>query len=228
MATARLVFLLCVCLGLIATVQGEVFPHAVFTQVPEIETPSRVAFDAQCVFNTTYPQYLPWTVIPRHYQLNISAANPNTDAKMIFNGSVTIDLTVVQPTSCIVLSANLLTFGNVTLRVGQNTLNPQSVSFNQTMQFAIIQFSSVLPLGSAVLTITYVGQVNTVGAGFFISDNTFSPSDSTYPQTDEERKSLFRSYPNHIPHTQPALQTQATRKMYATQVGSTLLCFKKY
>jgi len=132
---------------------------------------------------------------------------------MTFNGSATITVQIVQSTSCIVLHSNLLTYDAAQLVIGTNTLTP-TVSFNDTYQYAILQFSSALPLGSAVLTISYGGQVNSQGAGFFISDNTYSPA----PQTAEEYASFIQQYPHHKREAKEPVLSQGTKKMYATQM----------
>ncbi len=142
-----------------------------------------------CIRNTTLPGRLPSTVVPSHYQLNISLPDPNAPSATSFEGNVTITVEIMDSTSCIILHSGGISFSEVELAFHQEILKPSSIDFDSSNSWVVLTFASALPLGQATLSIfNYVAQVAQYSpAGLFLSDNSFEPSDSAYPQTDEDR-----------------------------------------
>src|SRR4051812_4853630 len=92
-----------------------------------------------CVVNTTWPDRLPLTVIPSHYQLNLTLPSPNDAIIDTFEGTVDISVTIVAPTTCVVLHARNLNFNFAYLVLltptGPIRLPPPSVDFDPQNQF---------------------------------------------------------------------------------------------
>lgn len=94
---------------------------------------------------------------------------------------MTVDLAVLQPTTCIIIHAHLLNFSasdvSIELDPSGRTLQSSSVTFEVDKQWAVISFDETLPVGNATLNIAlYTGSFNTqVAQGLFLSDNSFQP-----------------------------------------------------
>ena len=128
---------------------------------------------------------LPRTARPDHYRVAIT---PHP-AQMGFDGKVSIDLEVLQPTSSIVLQAAGMHFGKSQLQpAGGGKAMPTTVSVddaNQTASFAVAK--PLLP-GRYTLSIDYSGTINTQANGLFALD---------YPVADGSKKrALFTQFEN--------------------------------
>ncbi|CAD7386101.1 M1 family metallopeptidase [Xanthomonas arboricola] len=118
---------------------------------------------------STVTTQLPRTAKPTHYAVEIT---PHADA-LTFDGKVTIDVVVLQPTDSITLHAAKLTFVNATLtQRKRDTPQPAMVSANDEEQTASFTFEKPLAPGNYVLSIAYSGVINTQSNGLFAADYT--------------------------------------------------------
>lgn len=107
---------------------------------------------------------LPTNVVARHYDLTIEPDNE----KFTFDGSVTIDIDVVESSKSITLHTLDLKLHTVKISSnGQVITDSPRISHNAESQTSTFDFDSELPQGSkATLDITFTGEVNKIMAGF--------------------------------------------------------------
>jgi aminopeptidase N len=99
--------------------------------------------------DTSIPTQLPRTAVPHHYAVTVT---PHADS-MTFDGTVSIDLNVVQPTRELTLNAADMSFAKATLtRAGTAPLDA-SVAMNADAQTATLTFPRQLAPGAYRLTI---------------------------------------------------------------------------
>jgi aminopeptidase N len=110
------------------------------------------------------PSQLPRNVRPLHYTI---AAIPDP-ANLRFNGTVRIEIEVLEPTETIVLNAAELDFASVTLDGGAAA----RVSTDADAQTATFRFPGRIAPGRHRLDIVYSGKINTQAAGLFALDYT--------------------------------------------------------
>lgn len=128
---------------------------------------------------------LPRTARPDHYRVEIT---PHA-AQMRFDGKVSIDLEVLQPTSSIVLQAAGMRFGKSQLQpAGGGKAMPATVSVDEANQTASFSVAAPLAPGRYTLNIDYSGTINTQANGLFALD---------YPVADGSKKrALFTQFEN--------------------------------
>jgi len=128
---------------------------------------------------------LPRTARPDHYRVQIT---PHA-AQMRFDGKVSIDLEVLQPTNSIVLQAAGMRFGKSQLQpAGGGKPVPATVSVDEPNQTASFTVAAPLAPGRYVLSIDYSGTINTQANGLFALD---------YPVADGSKKrALFTQFEN--------------------------------
>jgi puromycin-sensitive aminopeptidase len=135
-------------------------------------------------------QRLPDTVKPQHYTLTLT---PDLKAAT-FTGKETIDVTLTQPASDIVLNAAQITFEKVTITAGGKTQTAQ-VTEDKAKQQATFTVPNQMPAGKATLHIDYTGILNGQLRGFYLSKTAkrnyavtqFEPTDArrAFPSFDE-------------------------------------------
>ena len=111
------------------------------------------------------PTQLPRTAIPHHYSLTVT---PHAD-RLTFDGTVAIDLNVVQPTDTLVLNAVDMSFGRATL-AGPSGALPATATMDAATQTASLHFGRTLQPGAYRLTIDYTGKINQQANGLFALD----------------------------------------------------------
>lgn len=114
---------------------------------------------------------LPGTARPSHYAVEVT---PHAD-KLAFDGKVSIDLEVQEPTSTIVLQAVNMTFANSTLAASTKAASrgepmAAKVSVDAGNQTASFAFDKPLAPGSYTLSTDYTGVINTQANGLFAVD----------------------------------------------------------
>lgn len=112
---------------------------------------------------------LPGNVRPSHYAIQVT---PHAD-KMTFDGTVSIDLQVLEPTSSIVLQAVNMTFAHSMLNATGGKRGkpmPARVSVDADNQTATFAFDKPLAAGSYTLSTDYTGVINTQANGLFALD----------------------------------------------------------
>ena len=106
---------------------------------------------------------LPTDVRPDRYQIRVT---PDAD-KLTFTGHVDIDVTVVRPTSRIVLNAADLTFGKVAL---SGVEAAPKITLDDQEQTAAFDFGKTLVPGKYRLSIDYDGKIYQQASGLFALD----------------------------------------------------------
>ena len=134
---------------------------------------------------------LPRIVVPSHYDITLE---PDLAAAS-FQGSVTIELDIVEPTSTIELHAIELDLHTVTVSHG-GTDHRGSVALDEDSETATLTFEKELSSGSAVLVIDFTGTLNDDLRGFYRS--VFSDDDGiehTIATTQFEATDARRAFP---------------------------------
>ncbi|MEF9978530.1 MAG: M1 family metallopeptidase [Thermomonas sp.] len=124
---------------------------------------------------------LPRNVVPSHYAIEVT---PHAD-KLAFDGKVTIDIDVLEPTSTVVLQAVNLKFAKVALTGKKGKPMTPKVGFNEADQSATFTFDAPLPAGRYALAIDYTGVINTQANGLFAID---------YDSEDGKKRALFTQF----------------------------------
>ena len=112
---------------------------------------------------------LPAGVRPTRYALNLE---PNFDT-FKFDGYVSIDIEVSEPTSEIVLNSSELEihYGRITLESG-SSYRATDIAFDDERETATISFDSPIPAGTAQLGVDFTGELNDKLRGFYRSSYT--------------------------------------------------------
>jgi len=117
--------------------------------------------------DTSLPTQLPRTAVPHHYAIIVT---PHAE-RLTFDGTVAIDLDVVQPTSSLVLNAVDMTFSSARLvpAAGGAPLVGQAKTDNDA-ETVTITFPATLSPGAYRLELAYTGKINTQANGLFALD----------------------------------------------------------
>ncbi len=111
------------------------------------------------------PYRLDRTVVPSAYQIFLT---PSLET-FTFTGHVAIDVVVHETTRSITLNARDLDLSVATLTAGDRVLTSAAPTLDATYETATFTFDEELPLGAAVLTIDFVGEINDKLTGFYRS-----------------------------------------------------------
>jgi len=130
------------------------------------------------------PTQLPRGVRPVHYAVGIT---PHAD-KLSFDGQVTVDIQVEQPTRSITLNAEGMTFSSVKLTPASGKQGEAAkVSVDEKTQTATFSFAQPIAPGSYRLAMDYTGKIGTQANGLFAID---------YPSTSGQKRALFTQFEN--------------------------------
>ena len=139
----------------------------------------------ECLINTTYPSLLPSSIIPEHYNLDLSFPNPNnavqdTASKLRFQATLAINISVRTSTTCVVLHAGKFNYTSVTL--DGNPMLQHTFYNSHTEMLTLTSTTPFIPNNKHLIVLSYVGFVNDDtnsaddGAhGVFLSPNTVPP-----------------------------------------------------
>ncbi|RYO95948.1 hypothetical protein DL765_011686 [Monosporascus sp. GIB2] len=196
---------------------------------------------------------LPSTVVPSHYDLSIRSLQFKDWS---YQGNVTIDISVAQPTKEIVLNAIELKLLAAKVTVGHTkatqTVETTSFSYDEKKQRATIVFPEEIPASQmAKLNITFQGTINNDMAGFYRSkykpaapaaasvprDDTFHYMFSTqfeacdarraFPCFDEPRLKATFDLEIEVPEDQVALSNMPVKSTSKTNDGLQLVSFER-
>jgi aminopeptidase N len=118
-----------------------------------------------CVFAAIAPaQRLAPIVTPEHYRLHLA---PDFESDT-FQGQVTIDVRVTQPTNTITLNAAEMRFLDATISSG-GVAQPATTEFDVRKQTATLTVPHPVPAGTATIAIRYSASLNTELRGFYLS-----------------------------------------------------------
>ncbi|KAL2216786.1 aminopeptidase [Thermoascus aurantiacus ATCC 26904] len=172
---------------------------------------SRLADAPSGVTNVQGREVLPTNVKPLHYDLTLE---PNFD-NFTYEGTVIIDLDVVEDTNSISLNSNEIDIHSTTISVGGSVVasNPE-VSHNKDAQVTTIKFAETIPAGSkAQLKHTFTGYLNDNMAGFYRSSYKGKNGETKYIATTQmEPTDARRAFPCF---DEPALKAQFTVTLIA-------------
>lgn len=145
-----------ICLALICLGCAQEYPHIRRVEdLPPLED----------VF-TTYR--LPNATVPNSYDVTLRTWVH--EGNFQFNGSVSIDISIEEPTNTITLHHRYLTVGDVRLWFGATSIPILSYSYNATFEFFTVTVQETLELGeSYVLDVDYSGTLRTDEGGFYRS-----------------------------------------------------------
>jgi aminopeptidase N len=196
---------------------------------------------------------LPTTVTPSHYDLSISSLQFKD---WTYQGNVTINISVAQPTKEIVLNSLELKLHNAKVTV-EHTKASQSIettafSYDEKKQRVTVSFPEEIPASQkATLNISFEGIINNDMAGFYRSkykpvvpaaasvpkDDTFHYMFSTqfeacdarraFPCFDEPRLKASFDFEIEIPEDQVALSNMPVQSTTKTKDGWQLVKFEK-
>ncbi|KAK0632262.1 peptidase family M1-domain-containing protein [Immersiella caudata] len=123
--------------------------------------------DVSSGVNVQSRELLPANVIPRHYHVTLE---PDFE-KLTFDGTVVIDLDVVEDSKSISLhTLELDVHGAKITSGGQTISSTPAVSYNEDLQISTFDFDNAAPKGSkAQLEVSFTGQLNDKMAGFYRS-----------------------------------------------------------
>ncbi|KAK3094275.1 Aminopeptidase 2 mitochondrial, partial [Teratosphaeriaceae sp. CCFEE 6253] len=112
-------------------------------------------------------EVLPKNVKPTHYNLTLE---PNLET-FKYNGTVTIDLDVVEDTTSISLNTNEVEIHHAKVTSGDSVISTApKLSYNEDAQATKIAFEQTIPAGSkAKLHLKFTGILNDNMAGFYRS-----------------------------------------------------------
>jgi aminopeptidase N len=118
--------------------------------------------------DSTVPTQLPRTAIPHHYAITVT---PHAD-KLTFDGSVAIDVDVLQPTNSLTVNAADLSISKATVSANGAAPLAATVTTDADAQTATVTFPRQLAPGAYRLAIDYSGKINTQANGLFALDYT--------------------------------------------------------
>eukprot|EP01126_Amoeba_proteus_P054041 TRINITY_DN6617_c0_g6_i1.p1 TRINITY_DN6617_c0_g6~~TRINITY_DN6617_c0_g6_i1.p1 ORF type:complete len:836 (+),score=136.95 TRINITY_DN6617_c0_g6_i1:108-2615(+) len=75
-----------------------------------------------CVYNTTYPDRLPWSLFPTEQHINFTFPPPDDLSQTTYSGSTWITFRVVRRTSCVIFNGLNLNISTATFKSGKTVL----------------------------------------------------------------------------------------------------------
>ncbi|CAN9425495.1 unnamed protein product [Alternaria alternata] len=156
-------------------------------------------------------EVLPVNVKPIHYDLTLEPDFAN----FTYQGTVTIDLDVVDDTTSISLNTNELKIHSTKVTAGQQVITESpNVTTDDDAQTTKVSFDQTIPGGSkAKLTMTFSGVLNDNMAGFYRSSFKAADGSTTYMATSQmEPTDARRAFPCF---DEPALKAKFTVTLIA-------------
>lgn len=147
---------------------------------------SSIAVAAPAADTTQATTQLPRTVRPSHYDVSIV---PHAQT-LTFDGKVSIDVDVLQPTTSITLNAVDMMFSKVSLAPakGKAMFAAPRVSLDAAAQTATFTFDHAVPTGAYRLTMEYSGKIGTQANGLFAIDYD--------TKSDGKKRALYTQFEN--------------------------------
>lgn len=152
-----------------------------------------------CVFceskllkNETYYR-LPNLVIPHHYDLNLDI---KIEPEFKFNGTVIIDLTVLEKTNIIVLHSEDLEIERVILKnINLESIKVSSLVINPVNNFLKLKFNENIEPGNFTLQFSFEGNLTTFPGGLYLSKYNFNGTEKFIASTQLEATNARRVFP---------------------------------
>lgn len=141
---------------------------------------------------TDDPYRLPRHVIPNRYEIRLE---PDLD-KALFHGRETITVTVVQPTTAIVMNAADLSISRAYVENDRNQRLDASIELDDTLQRCRLTFAQAVTPGQWHVTIAFHGTLNDKLRGFYRSTyKDASGTTQTMAATQFEATDARRAFP---------------------------------
>jgi len=156
-------------------------------------------------------EVLPANVKPLHYDLTLEPDFAN----FTYQGTVTIDLDVIDDTTSITLNTNELKIHSTKVVTGQQLITDSpTLASDDDAQTTKVSFDQTIPSGSkAQLTMTFSGILNDNMAGFYRSSFKAEDGSTTYMATTQmEPTDARRAFPCF---DEPALKAKFTVTLIA-------------
>ena len=135
---------------------------------------------------------LPTSVLPRKYTITLKPDLTN----FTFDGSESVDVSVVEATSEIVLNAIDLQISSASLRQNGASTAADSITFDEGRQTATLGFPSAIATGDATLDISFTGILNDRLHGFYRSEYTNPEGEQSFLATTQfEATDARRAFP---------------------------------
>ncbi|KAJ3347250.1 hypothetical protein HDU83_002277 [Entophlyctis luteolus] len=116
--------------------------------------------------SSTKRDILPASLVPSHYNLRLI---PDLES-FTFEGTVAIDVAVVEDTFKVVLNSKNLTIHKASVFTGEKVQHADSITFNTDNETVTFEFAEALAAGSnAVVAVEFTGIHNDLMAGFYKS-----------------------------------------------------------
>ncbi|OMP84133.1 Aminopeptidase 2, mitochondrial [Diplodia seriata] len=157
-------------------------------------------------------EVLPKNVKPVHYDLTLE---PKLDGDFTYEGTVVIDLDVVEDTNSISLNTLDLKLHSTTVKSGDTVITSKpDVSYNEDTQTTKVSFKDTIPAGGkAQLVQTFTGVLNNNMAGFYRSSYNAADGSTKYLATTQmEPTDARRAFPCF---DEPALKSEFTITLVA-------------
>ncbi|MDA1129087.1 MAG: M1 family metallopeptidase [Chloroflexi bacterium] len=135
---------------------------------------------------------LPETARPSKYRITLQPDLKN----FTFKGEQSIDLSILEPTSVIVLNAIDLDITSVALHANGTTLTSRSVTIDKDAEAATLDFGETVQPGDARLEMVFTGELNDKLIGFYRSEYTSQDGETRYLATTQfEPTDARRAFP---------------------------------
>ncbi|KAJ3061432.1 hypothetical protein HDU99_005568, partial [Rhizoclosmatium hyalinum] len=116
--------------------------------------------------DSTTREVLPAALVPKHYNIYLA---PDLES-FEYNGTVSIDVDVVESTNTVVLNSKKLKIHKAFIRYLNSTLQATAITFDQEKEQVTFAFEEEIPAGStATVTVDFVGVHNDAMTGFYRS-----------------------------------------------------------
>ncbi|ORY48209.1 hypothetical protein BCR33DRAFT_848237 [Rhizoclosmatium globosum] len=116
--------------------------------------------------DSTTREVLPAALVPKHYNIYLA---PDLES-FEYNGTVSIDVDVVESTNTVVLNSKKLMIHKAFIRYLNSTLQATAITFDQEKEQVTFAFEEEIPAGStATVTVDFVGVHNDAMTGFYRS-----------------------------------------------------------
>lgn len=138
---------------------------------------------------------LPSQIVPHHYDLNFDV---RLEPEFEFNGTVIIDLTVVEVTNTIVLHSEDLDIQreNVFLRdINSELIKVSSLVINPINNFLKLKFNENIEPGNFTLEFSFNGNLTSFPGGLYLSKYTLNGTEKFIASTQLEATNARRMFP---------------------------------
>lgn len=150
--------------------------------------------ESKLIKNESYYR-LPNQIKPHHYDLNFDV---RMEPEFKFNGTVVIDITVLEITNSIVLHSEDLEIEreNIFLKdINSELIKISSLVINPINNFLKLKFNENIEPGNFTLHFSFEGNITTFAGGFYLSKYNFNGTEKFIASTQLEATNARRMFP---------------------------------